>query len=73
MPFFVRKVRNENKYRVYFKDANGVKGVVSLHQLDTREAAYEKMRTEIYKRVEEEKQQDLINNSDSEIEDVKSP
>lgn len=70
MPFFVRKVRNQNKYRVNFKDD---KGTSNLYQFDTKEEAYEKMRNEIYKLVEEEKQQDIINNSensDTEIEDV---
>ena len=69
MPFFVRKVRNQNKYRVNFRDD---KGTSNLYQFDTKEEAYEKMRNEIYKLVEEEKQQDLINDSDNdtEIEDV---
>jgi hypothetical protein len=72
MPFFVRKVRGQEKYRVNFKDN---KGTSSLFQFDTREEAYQKMRDEIYKLVEKEKQQDLINNSssensDTEIEDV---
>jgi len=67
MPFFVRKVRNQDKYGVNFKDD---KGTSNLYQFDTKEEAYEKMRNEIYKLVEEEKQQDLINNSDTEIEDI---
>ena len=66
MPFFVRKVRNQDKYRVNFKDD---KGTSNLYQFDTKEEAYQKMRDEIYKLVEEEKQQDIINNSsDTEIE-----
>ena len=77
MPFYVRKVRGQEKYRVNFKDN---KGTASLFQFDTREEAHQKMRDEIYKLVEKEKQQDLINsssdtlalseNSDTEIEDV---
>jgi hypothetical protein len=67
MPFFVRKVRNQEKYRVNFRDD---KGTANLYQFDTKEEAYEKMRNEIYKLVEKEKQQDLINNSDTEIEDI---
>lgn len=69
MPFFVRKVRNQDKYRVNFKDD---KGTSNLYEFDTKEEAYEKMRNEIYKLVEKEKQQDLINDSDNdtEIEDV---
>ena len=71
MPYFVRKVRNQNKYRVNFKDD---KGTSNLYEFDTKEEAYEKMRNEIYKLVEKEKQQDIINdsdnNSDTEIEDV---
>jgi len=67
MPYFVRKVRNQDKYRVNFKDD---KGTANLYQFDTKEEAYEKMRNEIYKLVEKEKQQDLINNSDTEIEDI---
>ena len=69
MPYFVRKVRNQNKYRVNFKDD---KGTSNLYEFDTKEEAYEKMRNEIYKLVEKEKQQDLINDSDNdtEIEDV---
>lgn len=69
MPFYVRKVRGEEKYRVNFKDN---KGTASLFQFDTREEAQQKMRDEIYKLVEKEKQQDLINSSssDTEIEDV---
>lgn len=79
MPYFVRKVKNQEKYRVKFKDD---KGTCSLFQFDTKEEAYEKMRNEIYKHVEQEKQQDIINNSensdtlalseksDTEIEDV---
>lgn len=66
MPYFVRKVRNQDKYRVNFKDD---KGTSNLYQFDTKEEAYQKMRDEIYKLVEEEKQQDIINNSsDTEIE-----
>jgi len=77
MPYFVRKVRNQEKYRVNFKADNGT---VTLYQFDTKEEAQQKMRDEIYKLVEKEKQQDLINNnsdtlalsekSDTEIEDV---
>ena len=67
MPYFVRKVRNQDKYRVNFKADNGT---VTLYQFDTKEEAQQKMRDEIYKLVEKEKQQDLINNSDTEIEDV---
>ena len=77
MPFYVRKVRGQEKYRVNFKDN---KGTASLFQFDTREEAQQKMRDEIYKLVDKEKQQDLINsssdtlalseNSDTEIEDV---
>jgi len=71
MPYFVRKVRNQNKYRVNFKDD---KGTSNLYEFDTKEEAYEKMRNEIYKLVEEEKQQDIINdndeNSDTEIDDI---
>ena len=78
MPFYVRKVRGQEKYRVNFKDN---KGTSSLYQFDTREEARQKMREEIYKLVEKEKQQDLINssssdtlalseNSDTEIEDI---
>ena len=70
MPFYVRKVRGEEKYRVNFKDN---KGTACLYQFDTREEARQKMREEIYKLVEKEKQQDLINNnsdSDTEIDDV---
>ncbi len=70
MPFYVRKVRGQEKYRVNFKDN---KSTSSLFQFDTREEAQQKMREEIYKLVEKEKQQDLINdnnsdNSDTEIE-----
>lgn len=78
MPFFVRKVRGQEKYRVCFRDNNNI---TYLYQLDTREEAQQKMREEIYKLVEKEKQQDLINdsnsdtlalseNSDTEIDDV---
>ena len=67
MPYFVRKVRNQEKYRVNFKADNGT---VTLYQFDTKEEAQQKMREEIYKLVEKEKQQDLINNSDTEIDDV---
>ena len=70
MPFYVRKVRGEEKYRVHFKDN---KGSSPLFEFDTREKAQQKMREEIYELVEKEKQQDLINNnsdSDTEIEDV---
>jgi hypothetical protein len=67
MPYFVRKVRNQEKYRVNFKDD---KGTSNLYEFDTKEEAYKKMRNEIYKLVEEEKQQDIINDSDSLIEDV---
>ena len=76
MPYFVRKVRNQDKYRVNFKANNGT---VTLFEFDTKEEAQQKMREEIYKLVEKEKQQDLINNSDTldlsdksdtEIEDV---
>jgi hypothetical protein len=67
MPYFVRKVRNQDKYRVNFKADNGT---VTLYQFDTKEEAQQKMREEIYKLVEKEKQQDLINNSDTEIDDV---
>lgn len=79
MPFYVRKVRGQEKYRVNFKDN---KGTSCLFQFDTREEARQKMREEIYKLVEKEKQQDLINsnssdtldmsenNSDTEIEDI---
>ena len=76
MPFYVRKVRGEEKYRVYFKDN---KGASPLFEFDTREKAQQKMREEIYQLVEKEKQQDIINNSDmlvlsetsdTEIEDV---
>ena len=69
MSYFVRKVRNQDKYRVNFKADNGT---VTLYQFDTKEEAQQKMRDEIYKLVEKEKQQDLINNSDNdtEIEDV---
>lgn len=67
MPYFVRKVRKQEKYRVNFKADNGT---VTLYQFDTKEEAYEKMRNEIYKLVEKEKQQDIINDSDSLIEDV---
>ena len=69
MPFYVRKVRGEEKYRVHFKDN---KGSSPLFEFDTREEAQQKMRDEIYKLVEKEKQQDLINSSssDTEIEDV---
>ena len=67
MPYFVRKVRNQEKYRVGFKADNGT---VTLFEFDTKEEAQQKMREEIYKLVEKEKQQDLINNSDTEIDDV---
>jgi len=67
MPYFVRKVRNQEKYRVNFKADNGT---VTLFEFDTKEEAQQKMREEIYKLVEKEKQQDLINNSDTEIDDV---
>ena len=67
MPYFVRKVRNQDKYRVNFKADNGT---VTLFEFDTKEEAQQKMREEIYKLVEKEKQQDLINNSDTEIDDV---
>jgi len=67
MPYFVRKVRNQDKYRVGFKADNGT---VTLFEFDTKEEAQQKMREEIYKLVEKEKQQDLINNSDTEIDDV---
>ena len=70
MPYLIRKVRNQNKYRLNFKADNGT---VTLYQFDTKEEAQQKMREEIYKLVEKEKQQDLINennseNSDTEIE-----
>lgn len=69
MPYYVRKVRNQDKYRVCFKDD---KSSCSLFQFETKDEAYQKMRDEIYKRVEEEKQHDIINssseNSDSDTE-----
>ena len=69
MPYLIRKVRNQDKYRLNFKADNGT---VTLYQFDTRKEAEERMREEIYKLVEKEKQQDIINNSDNdtEIEDV---
>ena len=69
MPYFVRKVRNQDKYRVNFKADNGT---VTLFEFDTKEEAQQKMRDEIHKLVEKEKQQDIINDSDNdtEIEDV---
>ena len=69
MPYHIRKVRKQEKYRVNFKADNGT---VTLYQFDTRKEAEERMREEIYKLVEKEKQQDIINNSDNdtEIEDV---
>ena len=73
MPFFVRKVRGQEKYRVCIKDNNGIS---YLHEYDSRKEASEKMREVIYNLVEKEKQQDLINTysdsetSDTEIDDV---
>ena len=72
MPFFVRKVRGQEKYRVCIKDSNGI---TYLHEYDSRIEAANKMREVIYNLVENEKQQDLINSdasetSDTEIEDV---
>lgn len=68
MPFSVRKVRGQEKYRVNFKEDNKT---ISLYQYDTKEQARQKMREEIYKLIDKEKQQDLINeNSDTEIDDV---
>jgi len=73
MQFFVRKVRGQEKYRVCFKDNNGI---TYLHQCDSRKEAAKKMREEIYNLVEKEKQQDIINTdsdfetSDTEIDDV---
>ena len=75
MPFYVRKVRGQEKYRVCIKDNNSIS---YLHECDSRKEAAEKMREIIYNLVEKEKQQDLINTdtsdlsetSDTEIDDV---
>jgi len=67
MPYLVRKVRNQEKYRVNFKDN---KGIISLYEFGTKEEAQQKMRDEIYKQVAKEKEQDIINKEDTEIEEV---
>lgn len=55
MPYLVRKVRNQEKYRVNFKDS---KGSISLYEFGTKEEAQQKMRDEIYKQVAKEKEQE---------------
>ena len=73
MPFKIRKVRNAEKYRLTIKDDEG--SIVLTEIFINREGALEKVREQIDKLVEDEKQQDLIINNDvpepdTEIEDV---
>ena len=73
MPFKIRKVRNAEKYRLTIKDDND--SIVLTEIFINREGALEKVREQIDKLVEDEKQQDLIINNDvpepdTEIEDV---
>lgn len=73
MPFTVRKVRNAEKYRLTIKDNEG--SIVLTEIFDNREGALQKVRDQMDKIVEDEKQQDLIINNDvpepdTEIEDV---
>ena len=63
MPYFVRKVRNQDKYRVGFKDPNGK--CVSLYEFESKEEAQHKMNEEIYKQIEKENEGD----PDTEIEE----
>ena len=62
--YSVRKVRGENKYAVRVKSDKGI--YVSIVAYDTREEAKNRMREEIHKQVE--KEPDIINGSDTEIE-----
>jgi len=68
MPFTVRKVRNAEKYRLTIKDNEG--SIVVTEIFDNREGALQKVRDQMDKLVEEEKQQDVIIDNDTEIEDV---
>lgn len=78
MPFAIRKVRNAEKYRLTIKDDEG--SIVLTEIFDNREGALQegalqKVRDQMDKIVEDEKQQDLIINNDvpepdTEIEDV---
>ena len=61
--YSVRKERGLEKYSVRFKTPEGF---VHIEVYDTREEAKERMRKEIYKLVNKEKEQDIL--SDSEIE-----
>ena len=62
--YSVRKVRGENKYAVRFKTVDGYVIIVAY---DTREDAQTRMRKEIYDQVDREKEQDILNDSDTEI------
>jgi len=68
MPFTVRKVRNAEKYRLTIKDSEG--SILITEIFDNREGALQKVRDQMDKLVEEEKQQDVIIDNDTEIEDV---
>ena len=62
--YSVRKLRGENKYAVRVKSDKGI--YVNIVAYDTREEAKNRMREEIHKQVE--KEPDIINGSDTEIE-----
>lgn len=73
MAFTIRKVRNREKYRLKIKDTNGY--VILNEIFNNREDALDKVRNQMDKLVEEEKQQevnetkhDVSENSDTEIE-----
>ena len=73
MAFTIRKVRNREKYRLKIKDNNGY--VILSEIFDNREDALDKVRNQMDKLVEEEKQQevnetkhDVSENLDTEIE-----
>lgn len=73
MAFTIRKVRNREKYRLKIKDNNGY--VILSEIFDNREDALDKVRNQMDKLVEEEKQQEvnetkhnISENSDTEIE-----
>ena len=73
MAFTIRKVRNREKYRLKIKDNNGY--VILSEIFDNREDALDKVRNQMDKLVEEEKQQEVIetkhdvsDNADTEIE-----
>jgi len=73
MAFTIRKVRNREKYRLKIKDTNGY--VILNEIFNNREDALDKVRNQMDKLVEEEKQQEVIetkhdvsDNADTEIE-----